>query len=84
MSTTACSQLNLAFQTLDEIDVDMRQIKAYFSKIRTRVEEVQRGEYKNIRQAAALELNNVHWKIDALRQKKGRLDCIFHNLEIGI
>jgi hypothetical protein len=82
MANIACTQLNLAFQTLDEITQDLVKAQECVITIRTKIKDDKKNEYSHILTFLSLELNNLRWCLRNAVQKDERLNAVFRNLEL--
>jgi hypothetical protein len=83
MATIASTQLNLFFQTLDEMSQKLPNAMGYVTTISTKTEEaIEKGDRKNIRTLISLELHNLHWCLKNLVQLDERLNCTLRNFEL--
>jgi predicted DNA-binding ArsR family transcriptional regulator len=82
MANLACTQIHLAFQTLDDINQDIVKAKEALKSLCNKIKEVKEEGYKHIRTLLSLELNNLHWSLRNAVRKDERLNAALTNLEL--
>ena len=82
MANIPFSELARAFQTLNEIEQDIKKISKYAAEMRTKLKEAIEYKQKDILNLLSMERHNLHQTIKNLMQKDQRLSAHLTNFEL--